>query len=267
VALKVHNQKTKSVALPSSLSASLGITEPAIFGINFRFMKPFICGMIGGAVGSLFGSLFKLGAPVYGVTGIPAIPAVNNVPLYLVELLIAAGVAFILTWIIWREDQPAKNAAPKEELPAYVPTAPVIRCGGGEVLQPTPGKVIPHTEIPDETFATGVLGTGVGIEPTEGIVVAPFDGVISSVAETQHAVGITGPGDMELLIHVGVDTVAMNGDGFRCLVAEGDQVKAGDVLITFDRDKIKAANHPETVVVLLTNSDDFEDVAYPGVEE
>jgi len=268
VALKVKNQKTKSVALPSSLSASLGITEPAIFGINFRFMKPFICGMIGGAVGSLFGSLFKLGAPVYGVTGIPAIPAVNNVPLYLVELLIAAGVAFALTFVIWKEDAPEKKAAPAEEAaPGYVPAAPAITCAAGTVLQPTPGKVIPYTEIPDETFAAGVLGTGVGVEPTEGVVVAPFDGEISSVAETHHAVGITGPGEMEVLIHVGVDTVAMNGDGFRTFVKEGDQVKAGDVLITFDRDKIKAANHPDTVVVLLTNSDDFEDVAYPGVEE
>ena len=267
VALKVKNQKTKSVALPSSLSASLGITEPAIFGINFRFMKPFICGMIGGAVGALFGSLFKLGAPVYGVTGIPAIPAVNNRLLYIVELLIAAGVAFVLTFVVWKEDAPAKKEAPAEEAaPGYVPTEPVITCSAGTVLQPTPGKVIPHTEIPDETFATGVLGTGVGIEPTEGIVVAPYDGEISSVAETQHAVGITGPGDMELLIHVGVDTVAMNGDGFRCLVAEGDQVKAGDVLIAFDRDKIKAANHPDTVVVLLTNSDDYDDVAYPGIQ-
>ena len=113
VALKVRNQKTKSVALPASLSASLGITEPAIFGVNFRFMKPFLCGMAGGAVGSLFGALFGLGAPVYGVTGIPAIPAVNNVPLYLVELLISAGVAAGLTWFIWKEDAPAA-AAPTE---------------------------------------------------------------------------------------------------------------------------------------------------------
>ena len=111
VALKVHNQKTKAVALPSSLSASLGITEPAIFGINFRFMKPFLCGMAGGAVGALFGALFGLGAPVYGVTGIPAIPAVNNVPLYLVELLIAAGVAFVLVWFIWKEDKPEEKKA------------------------------------------------------------------------------------------------------------------------------------------------------------
>ena len=131
---------------------------------------------------------------------------------------------------------------------------------------PASGKVTPYTDIPDETFAAGVLGTGVGVEPTEGVVVAPCDGEISSVAESKHAVGVAA-NDMELLIHVGVDTVAMNGDGFTTYVKEGDQVKAGDLLITFDRAKIKAANHPDTVVVLLTNSDDFEDVAYPGVEE
>ena len=120
--------------------------------------------------------------------------------------------------------------------------------------------MIAHEDIPDETFAGGILGAGVGIEPTEGVVVAPFDGEISSVAESRHAIGITGAGDMELLIHVGVDTVAMNGDGFTPLVAEGDKVKAGQVILRFDREKIKAAGHPETVVVLLTNSDDYEDV-------
>ena len=267
VALKVHNQKTKSVALPSSLSASLGITEPAIFGINFRFMKPFLCGMVGGAVGSLFGSLFKLGAPVYGVTGIPAIPAVNNVPLYLVELLISAGVAFGLVWVLWHEDEPAKKAAPAAPAaPAAtaapqlkVPTVSVIRCANGAVLQPVEGKVIAREDIPDDTFASGVLGDGVGIEPTGSTVVAPFDGTISSVAESQHAVGVECNG-MEMLIHVGVDTVNMNGDGFKCLVKEGDAVKAGQPLITFDRAKIKAAGYSDTVAVLLTNSDDLENV-------
>ena len=264
VALKVHNQKTKSVALPSSLSASLGITEPAIFGINFRFMKPFLFGMVGGAVGSLFGALFKLGAPVYGVTGIPAIPAVNNVPLYLVELLISAGVAFALVWILWHEDEPAKKAAaPAPAAPAApeikVPTVSVIRCANGTVLQPVEGKVIPRESIPDDTFASGVLGDGVGVEPTGSVVVAPFDGTISSVAESQHAVGVECNG-MEMLIHVGVDTVNMNGDGFRCLVKEGDAVKAGQKLIEFDRAKIKAAGYSDTVAVLLTNSDDLENV-------
>ncbi len=266
VALKVKNQKTKAVALPSSLSASLGITEPAIFGINFRFMKPFLCGMAGGAVGAFFGALFKLGAPVYGVTGIPAIPAVNNVPLYLLELLISAGVAFILTWFVWKEEQPeAAAAAPAPEaIPAApaaleVPTVSVIRCAAGQVLQPVKGTVIAREEIPDDTFASGVLGDGVGIQPEDDKVVAPFDGTISSVADSQHAVGIESNG-MEMLIHVGVDTVNMQGDGFTCLVKEGDEVKAGQPIIIFDREKIKAAGYSDTVAVLLTNSDDLEGV-------
>ena len=259
VALKVHNQKTKSVALPASLSASLGITEPAIFGINFRFMKPFLCGMAGGAVGSLFGALFKLGAPVYGVTGIPAIPAVNNIPLYLVELLIAAGVAFMLSWILFKEEEPKKAEIPAEVKAVEVPSVSVIRCAAGQILQPVKGVVISREDIPDDTFASGVLGDGVGIQPTDDKVVAPFDGTISSVAESQHAVGLEANG-MELLIHVGVDTVNMQGDGFTCLVKEGDEVKAGQTLIVFDRDKIKAAGYSDTVAVLLTNSDDLEGV-------
>ena len=259
VALKVKNQKTKSVAFPSSLSASLGITEPAIFGINFRFMKPFLCGMVGGAVGSLFGALFGLGAPVYGVTGIPAIPAVNNVPLYLIELLISAGVAFGLVWTIWKEEQPEAAAAAPAAPAIEVPTVSVIRCAAGQVLQPVKGNVIARDQIPDETFASGVLGDGVGIQPADDKVVAPFDGTISSVAESQHAVGIESNG-MEMLIHVGVDTVNMKGDGFTCLVKEGDAVKAGQPLIIFDRKKIKDAGYSDTVAVLLTNSDDMENV-------
>ena len=275
VALKVKNQKTKSVALPSSLSASLGITEPAIFGINFRFMKPFICGMIGGAAGSLFaswmhatnaaGEVVRFGATTYGVTGIPGIPAINNVPMYLVELLIASGIAFALTWIIWKEDKPeeAKAEPAPEAKPAepelVVPTVSVIRCAAGQVLQPVEGKVIDRESIPDDTFASGVLGDGVGVEPTAEVVVAPFDGTVSSVAESHHAVGLESNG-MELLIHVGVDTVNMQGNGFTCLVAEGDEVKAGQPLIRFDREKIKAAGYSDTVAVLLTNSDDLEGV-------
>ena len=259
VAIKVKNAKTKSVALPASLSASLGITEPAIFGVNYRFMKPFLCGMAGGAVGALFGALFKLGAPVYGVTGIPAIPAVNNIPLYLVELLISAGVAFVLTLIIWREDKPKEEAAAPEPAAPELPTVSVIRCASGTVMQPVKGNVIAREAIPDDTFASGVLGDGVGIEPADELVVAPFDGTISSVAESQHAVGIEANG-MEMLIHVGVDTVNMQGDGFECLVKEGDEVKLGQPLIRFSREKIKAAGYSDTVAVLLTNSDDLEGV-------
>ena len=260
VALKVHNQKTKSVALPSSLSASLGITEPAIFGINFRFMKPFLCGMAGGAVGALFGAMFGLGAPVYGVTGIPAIPAVNNVPLYLVELLIASGIAFALTWIIWKEDKPEekKAAAPAEE-PTAEPMPSVVRCTAGELLQPCKGKVIAREEIPDETFATGILGDGIGVVPEDGVVLAPFDGTVTSVFDTKHAITLEKNG-MEVLIHIGVNTVNMQGEGFTAFVEEGAEVKAGQRLLGFDRDVITKAGYNDTVVMLLTNSDDLEGV-------
>ena len=261
VAIKCRNAKLKSVALPSSLSASLGITEPAIFGVNFRFMKPFIAGVIGGAVGALFGSLTKLGATTYGVTGIPGLLAINNIPIYCIELVIAAGIAFAITTVIWKEDAPkAAPAAPAPEK-IEVPTVRVIRCANGSVLQPVKGNVIPYDQIPDNTFASGVLGVGVGVQPTDEVVVAPFDGEITSVADSHHAVGVAA-NDMELLIHVGVDTVAMNGDGFDCLVKEGDQVKAGQPLIRFSREKIKAAGYSDTVAVLLTNSDDLDGVEY-----
>ena len=260
VALKVHNQKTKSVALPSSLSASLGITEPAIFGINFRFMKPFLCGMVGGAVGALFGALFGLGAPVYGVTGIPAIPAVNNVPLYLVELLIASGIAFALTWIIWKEDKPEekKAAAPAEE-PTAEPMPSVVRCTAGELLQPCKGKVIAREEIPDDTFAMGILGDGIGVVPEDGVILAPFDGTVTSVFDTKHAITLEKNG-MEVLIHIGVNTVNLQGEGFTAFVEEGAQVKAGQRLLGFDRDVITKAGYNDTVVMLLTNSDDLEGI-------
>ena len=263
VALKVRNQKTKSVALPSSLSAALGITEPAIFGVNMRFFKPFVAGMIGGAAGSLVAAILGFGATAYGVTGIPGYLTVSNPLQYTIVLAIAGGIAFALTTMFWHEEAPAAApaAAPAPAAPAAdAPKNAIIKCEAGEIIQPTKGKIITQENIPDETFASGVLGAGVAIDPEEGVVYAPYDGTISSVAESKHAIGITGAGDMEVLIHVGVDTVAMNGDGFTDFVKEGDTVKAGQKIMEFDRAKIKAANHPDCVVVLLTNADDYENV-------
>ena len=262
------NKKTKSVALPASLSASLGITEPAIFGVNFRFMKPFIAAMIGGAVAALFGSLIKvnvdgnmvpLGASSYGVTGIPGLLIINNIPVYAIQMLIACGLAFILTFVLWKgEDAPEKGKKGAAPEPAKnLPTASVIRVPNGQVIQPVPGKVIPREQIPDETFATGVLGDGIGIDPSEGVVYAPFDGEITNIFDTNHAVSLEGKG-MELLIHVGVDTVNMKGEGFKGFVHEGDQVKAGQKLIEFDIEKIKKAGYSPVTAVLLTNSDDID---------
>ena len=262
------NRKTKAVALPASLSASLGITEPAIFGVNFRFMKPFIAAVIGGAVASLFGALVKvqvngelvaLGASAYGVTGIPGLLIINNIPMYAIQMLIACGVAFVLTFILWKEDKPEEKAA-KKEASLAIPETTVIRSSAGSILQPVKGEVIPMEQIPDETFSAGILGEGVGIQPAEGLVVAPFDGEVTSVFDTRHAITLEANG-MELLIHVGIDTVGMNGDGFEALVSDGDQVKAGQPLLRFDSEKIKAAGHSDIVVVMLTNAEDLEGVS------
>ncbi|MBR2995454.1 MAG: PTS glucose transporter subunit IIA [Lachnospiraceae bacterium] len=266
VGLKAHNKKTKSVAIPSSMSAALGITEPAIFGVNMRFFKPFIAGMIGGAAGSIFGALTGIGASAYGVTGIPGYLTINNPIVYTILLAISGGIAFVLTNILWKEEDAGAKKAPAAEAAAApagkMPEKDVIKCSAGTIAQPVEGTVISYEDIPDPTFASGALGVGVGIEPTAETVFAPMDGVISSVAESKHAIGITGPGEMELLIHVGVDTVEMNGDGFEPLVAADEEVKKGQPILKFSREKIKAAGHPETVVVLLTNSDDYEDTQF-----
>ena len=264
VGFKARQQRTKVVAIPSSLSAALGITEPAIFGINLRFFKPIVAGMIGGTVGALYGAFTGIGAKAYGVTGIPGYLTIAQPMQYTILLAISGGIAFVLSWIIWKEDAPEAEAAPAPEAEPekVMEFATVISSSAGDIAQCTSGKVIPYTEIPDPTFAAGTLGQGVGIQPEDEFVYAPIDGEISSVAESKHAIGISGANDMEVLIHVGVDTVEMKGDGFEDFVKEGDKVKKGQKLMKFDREKIKAAGHPDTVVLLLTNSDDYEGVKF-----
>ena len=262
VAVKTKNARTKSMALPSAFSAFMGITEPAIFGVNMRYFKPFICGCIGGACGALFASITQLGASGTGVTGLFGVLLCLNMPVqYILMMAISIGVSFTLTWIFGYKDE--EQQAQKVSENTTTAEKPIIEETVLEnvekvIYAPIQGNVIPRENIPDETFASGVLGDGVGIEPETGEVVAPFDGEISSVTETHHAIGITGPGGMELLIHVGVDTVKMNGDGFSVLVSEGDKVKAGHKLMTFDISKIKAAGYSTTSAILLTNSDDYQ---------
>lgn len=270
VGLKAKNVKTKSVAVPSSLSAALGITEPAIFGVNLRFVKPFLCGMIGGAAGALLGSVFHIGATSYGVTGIPGfLITLDYTVQYAVVLATAFGVSFALTWFVWKEEEEEADSADKAK-----PDSGDCRAGAAKAMShsgssdvqtekalysPLKGNVISREAIPDATFAAGILGDGVGIEPEAGEVVAPFDGEISAVAETGHAIGITGPDGMEVLIHVGIDTVNMKGEGFELLVSRGDKVKAGQKLLTFDLEKIRAAGYSTTTAVLLANSVNYPD--------
>lgn len=256
VALKSKQAKTKSIAIPSALSASLGITEPAIFGVNLRYMKPLIGGMIGGGIAAAVGTVMGVGATANGVTGIPGFLITTNCTLqYAIMLVISFVIAFAVTWVIWKEeetDASPKKAAAVSEKKAEFQTEP------NTVYAPIEGKVIAMQEIPDETFAAGVLGEGVGIVPSEGEVVAPFDGEISTVFDTKHAIGITSKDGVELLIHVGINTVELNGACFETFVKEGDTVKAGQVLSKFDIAGIEKAGYNITTAVLVTNSDEYE---------
>lgn len=260
VALKTKNTRIKSMALPSAFSAFMGITEPAIFGVNMRFFKPFVCGCAGGACGALFASVTRLGASGTGVTGLFGVLLCLSMPVqYILMMAIATGVSFTLTWMFGYRDEETQQ----DKETAAVDSSALQDAAADQakrvIYAPIQGNVVPREQIPDETFASGVLGDGVGIEPELGEVVAPFDGVVSSVTETKHAIGVSGPGGMEVLIHVGVDTVKMKGDGFTMLVQEGDKVRAGQKLMTFDIEKIKAAGYSTTAAVLLTNSDEFSD--------
>ncbi len=252
LALKTKNQKTKSLALPASLSAFLGITEPAIFGVNIRYVKPFIAGCIGGACGALVAGLTGVGASAYGITGLFGFLITTDYTVqYLLIMVVAVAVAFTISWILYKDEAPAaKESAPAKKIETEKDT----------VYSPIKGKVIPLSEVKDETFAGEVLGKGIGIEPAEGKVYAPFDGEITTLFDTKHAVGLSNEDGLEILIHVGINTVELDGKGYTAHVAEGDKVSCGDLLLTVDLDAIRKAGYDTTTPVIVTNSDDYSEV-------
>lgn len=265
-----NDPKMKSLASASGISSLLGITEPAIFGVNLKLRYPFYGALIGGGIGAAYATLVKVLSVSQGPCGVIGVICIRPDCMlqFMVSMAIAIVSAFIATMLLggaFDKKEGKKAEAVKSEPVASIQTEAEAETAAAEaaapaekvLYAPVQGNVINRESIPDDTFASGVLGDGVGIEPEVGEVVAPFDGEISSVTETCHAIGITGPGEMEVLIHVGVDTVKMNGDGFKLLVKEGDKVKAGQKLMTFDIEKIKAAGFSSTVAVLLTNSDDY----------
>ena len=251
VGIKSKDKKIKSLALPSSLSAFMGITEPAIFGVNLRFFKPFIAGCIGGGCGALYASLVHLGAKGTGVTGIFGILLCLNQPLqYLIEMVIAVGVAFVISFLIYKDAEPKAATADAAETAAVenmettdaVATADTTAETAEETLtSPVNGTQIPLAEVADETFASEMLGATVAVEPADGKIVAPCDGEVSNIFETGHAVCITTEAGGELLIHIGIDTVKMDGKGFTKKVSDGDKVHAGDILVETDLEEIKNA--------------------------
>lgn len=260
VALKTRNQKIKSMAVPSAMSCFMGITEPAIFGVNLRFFRPFICGAVGGACGALYASIVGLGATGTGVTGIFGLLLCLNDPLnYIIMFLISAGVAFALTWMFGYKD--AKETVPeKKELAKEIVEEETAEMESKEdiVYAPAEGTAIPYTEIKDEVFAAGTLGKGVGIIPARGEIVAPFDGEITMVFDTKHAIGLTSEAGTALLIHVGINTVELNGQHFTQLKETGAKVRKGEKILEFDNDAIKAAGYDTTVVVVASTPENVE---------
>lgn len=257
VALKTRDQKLKSMALPSSLSAFMGITEPAIFGVNVRFFRPFICACIGGGVGAMFASVTHLGASGTGVTGIFGLLLCLGSPVkYILMFLIAAGVSFILTWLFGYKDEPktANNVSKKDSVEKVTAAN-----GNLSVQAPLTGRAVTLAETGDETFAAEILGKGYAIEPTEGKAVAPCAGTVSTLMG--HAVGLKCDNGLEILIHIGIDTVRLDGKYYQPHVTEGQYVQAGDLLMEFDIAAINQAGYKTVTPVIVTNSEDYTEVS------
>ena len=293
VGLKTKNAKMKSAAIASAFSAMLGITEPAIFGINLRLLRPFICAMAGGAVGALLGALLHIGATSYGVSGLPGfLITLDCTWQYALMLAVTFVVTFAATWVTWKEvpqerdaetdsereteneraettgeenseDKIASEAAGSRSIEkSAVENADKKNAAQDSQLRlysPLKGYAIPLAEVPDETFAGGILGPGIGIEPIGSEIMAPCDGEISLVMGS-HAVGITGADGASVLIHVGIDTVKMNGDGFEVFVKQGDPVKTGQPLLRFNIEKIRNAGFSPVTVMVLANAADYGEV-------
>lgn len=268
VALKTKDQKIKFMAVPSALSACMGITEPAIFGVNLRFGKPFVMACIGGACGALFASVTALGATGTGVTGIFGILLCLNQPLsYLLMMAISIGVAFVLTWMFGYKDSVSETCqeAEKEKTQGEKAEAEKLEIQEsvtGEILLDShmEGEAIPMSEVKDETFAAEVLGKGIAIIPQKGEVTAPCDAVVETVFATRHAIGLKADHGVEILIHVGINTVELGGKFYTSHVTEGDRVRTGQVMLTFDMEKIKEAGYDVTTPMIVTNSDDYQEI-------
>ncbi len=260
VAVKSRDRKVKALALPSSLSAFMGITEPAIFGVNLRFFKPFIAGCIGGGCGALYASIVHLGAKGTGVTGIFGILLCLEQPVqYLIEMAIAVSVAFVVSFILYKDKKEEPANPPTAEPVTEKETAAVVEESGLEesLGSPVSGTMIPVEKISDATFAQEILGTTIAVEPVEGILRAPCDGTILSIYDTGHAVCMTTASGAELLIHAGIDTVKMEGRGFQKCVSDGEHVHAGDVLLKMKLDEIRKEGYETTTMMILTNPDAY----------
>lgn len=265
VGVKTKNPKLKTLAFPAALSAFLGITEPAIFGVNLRFRKPFFLSLIAGAIGGGLASILGLAGTGNGITIIPGTMLyVGNgqLPQYLLMVAVSFALGFALTYMFGYEDEVDATAAAKQAEVAEEKEEVAPAALQNEILvTPIVGDVVALADVNDPVFSSGAMGQGIAVKPSQGVVYAPADAEVSIAFPTGHAFGLKTRNGAEVLIHVGIDTVSMNGDGFEAKVAQGNKVKAGDVLGTFDSNKIAAAGLDDTTMVIVTNTADYASVA------
>ena len=268
VGVKTKNPKLKALAFPAALSAFLGITEPAIFGVNLRYRKPFFLSLIAGAIGGGLASILGLAGTGMGITIIPGTSLyVGNgqLPQYLLMVAVSFALGFALTYMFGYQDEVeevsgAISEAETDRLTEEAVTGNLVSLSEGVIQTPIVGDVVALSNVNDPVFSSGAMGQGIAVKPSQDVVYAPADAEVTIVFPTGHAYGLRTANGAEILIHVGIDTVSMNGEGFNQKVNQGDKVKAGDVLGTFDSAKIAAAGLDNTTMVIVTNTADFASV-------
>ncbi|MFM0785345.1 sucrose-specific PTS transporter subunit IIBC [Streptococcus suis] len=267
VGVKTKNPKLKALAFPAALSAFLGITEPAIFGVNLRFRKPFLLSLIAGAIGGAVASLLGLAGTGMGVTIIPGLTlyAGNGQILpYILMVAVSFALGFALTYLFGYEDEEKevkKPSASTQETAETLEEAETGLVAEETLVSPLSGDVVALENVNDPVFSSGAMGKGLAVKPSEGVVYAPADAEVTIAFETGHAYGLKTASGAELLIHIGIDTVSMNGNGFEKLVAAGDKVKAGTPIAKFDAAKIAEAGLDDTTMIIVTNTADFAEVS------
>lgn len=255
------NKKEEQVSIPSTISAWLGVTEPAMFGINLKYTYPFIAAMIGSGIAGLFVTLFKVRALSIGVGGLPGILSIRpqDYLVFIIGMIIAIVVPFVLTLLFRRIGLFNKIDRVEEEIVPTLGNDSTKKAGSiVELFSPITGVLHPLSSAKDPVFAEGMMGQGVVIEPSEGKVVAPFDGQISLLFPTNHAIGLISGEGTEVLIHIGIDTVQLDGKHFTSYVKQGDSIKKGQLLMEFDIEAIKAAGYEVQTPIIVTNSTDFQ---------
>lgn len=265
-----HDEREAQISLPATISAYLGVTEPALFGVNVKYIYPFVAGMIGSSIAGLLSVTFNVTAASIGIGGLPGILSIQ--PKYMIPfaaiMLVAIIVPMVLTFFFRKaglftkteDDTELKEefAAQEEAEFASHTATPTVLAESAEVVSPLAGQVKPLSQATDPVFSSGVMGQGVVIEPSQGELVSPVNGTVTVLFPTKHAVGIVSEEGVEMLMHIGMDTVSLDGKGFVAHVEQGDKVVIGQQLISFDMDVIKRAGLVTETPVIITNQDDFQ---------